>query len=229
MRIVMIGSGNVATVLSRKISAAGSRIIQVYSRNRNNAKDLGAELGAPYTDNISTIDRQADLYIVSVSDNALGDIAGCLTLDDQLIAHTAGSISRDALKQVSSNYGVLYPLQSLRKETVIIPEIPFLIDGNTAENITRLTALARRFSNDVQVADDQTRLKLHVAAIIANNFTNHLFTLAEDFCIRENVDFRLLMPMILELSGRLKFDSRASCKQGRLSETIRKLSINIKL
>lgn len=195
MRITIIGTGNVATVLDKRIRLAGHTVSQVNSRT-----------------GLDTIDKTADLYIIAVSDSALYDFP--LRLGDKLVVHTAGSVSKDILKNISSNYGVLYPLQSLRKELDTVAEIPLLIDASNEENKQLLRAFAANISAQVDEADDTERKKLHVAAVIVSNFTNHLYALAEDYCNKESLDFRLLYPLIQETALRIQAFSPAQLQTG---------------
>jgi predicted short-subunit dehydrogenase-like oxidoreductase (DUF2520 family) len=143
------------------------------------------------------------LYILAVTDGAIPAIVHKIHLDKKLIVHTAGSVERDVLLSCSKNCGVLYPVQSLRKEMEELPEIPFLVDGNTADNRTLIADVAKTVSSDVQVADDRQRLITHAAAVMVSNFTNHLYVIAQDFCNRENISFHILLPMIREVANRL--------------------------
>ncbi len=203
MKIGIIGSGNVATVLGRMISKAGHEITQIISRNEKHARLLAKELNCGYASSFANLNRDADLFIVAISDSSLLELDKHLLLEKKMIVHTAGSVSKDVLKKVSKNYGILYPLQSLRKENENIPEIPLLVDANTEENLTLIYDFAKTISDDVKHCNDVERLKLHVGAIIVNNFTNHLYGLTEDYCKKENVDFKLLLPLINETASRL--------------------------
>ncbi len=214
MKIVIIGSGNVATVLGRKIMEAGHEILQVISRNATRAKILGGKLGSPTTGNCSNIFPNGDLYVVAISDRALYDLYEVLQLKHALVVHTAGSVSMNVLAKVSTNYGILYPLQSLLMEMVYIPEFPLLVDGNTAESLTLIHDFAETISDKVYHANDEQRLRLHLAAVISNNFTNHLFTLTDEFCRKENVDFTLLLPLIKETVNRLQYNSPEKFQTG---------------
>ena len=214
MKVVIIGSGNVATTLGRLIQRNHHTIIQVTSRNVEHAKMLGDELQCAYTDYNGALDKSADIYIIAVSDMALHECVHHYNIHDKLIIHTAGSVSKDVLKNVSYNYGVLYPLQSLRKEMQVVPEIPFLIDGNNDTVIKAIHDFATTLSSHVQVVGDEDRLKLHAAAVIVSNFTNHLYAIAEDFCKHEHVNFDLLKPLILETASRIKDQSPGAVQTG---------------
>lgn len=203
MKVVIIGSGNTATVLGRKIKAADHDILQVAGRNSDAVSSLAAELGCLGSDT-NSINTSADIYIVALADKALPPLHEWLNLDKKLVVHTAAAVSRDVLEKVSRNYGVLYPLQTLRKEQTSLPEIPFLVDGNSADDLALVQDFAASMSAQVFVAGDELRLRMHVAAVFASNFTNHLYVLAEAFCRKERLDFSLLLPLISETARRLQ-------------------------
>ncbi len=214
MNVVLIGSGNVASVLGRLIQKNNHKIIQVSSRNVLHAKMLADELDAGYIDYSGMLNRSADIYIFAVSDMALHECVQHFNIHDKLVLHTAGSVSKDALKNVSYNYGVLYPLQSLRKEMKELPEIPFLVDGNNDAVLKIILEFAKSLSGEVEFVNDEQRLKLHTAAVIVSNFTNHLYAIAEDFCIKEMVNFNLLKPLIMETATRIKNQSPSEVQTG---------------
>ena len=182
MDIVIFGSGNAAAVLGRKFKAAGHTILQVYSRNAAAATELAYEWNSESTNYKSTINKNADVYIIAVNDEAIGEITEGLKLPGKIIAHTAAAVPKEILKTVSEHYGVFYPLQSLRKEMITLPEIPVFIDGSDELTKMKLESLAHSIANEKVVqAGDDARMKLHVAAVVVSNFTNHFYTLAEEY------------------------------------------------
>ena len=205
MRVLIIGAGNVATVLGRLIKEANHEIVQVISRNKATAAALAAELGCAHTDDFTNIDQSADLYLVAMSDAALNELPEKIQLGNKLIVHTAGAISKDVLKDISQQYGVLYPLQSLRKELTEKPAmIPLLVEGNNETTTQTLLTFAESISPNVSVTTENDRFKLHVAAVVVNNFTNHLYALAAEYCKIGNVPFNLLYPLIETAASRLQ-------------------------
>jgi predicted short-subunit dehydrogenase-like oxidoreductase (DUF2520 family) len=226
MKVIIIGSGNVATVLGRKMLLAGHEIKQVISRNKEHAALLADELNCGYALTFDAISKDADLYIIAIFDSELIEMDKKLFLDKKLVVHTAGSFAKDVLKNVSRNYGVLYPLQSLRKEIKEIHEMPLLVDANTEDNLTLIYDFAKTISDKVEIAGDEERLKLHVGAIIVNNFANHLYALTEDYCKKENIDFKLLLPLINGTTSRLNSFSPGEVQTGPAArndnETIQK-------
>jgi predicted short-subunit dehydrogenase-like oxidoreductase (DUF2520 family) len=203
MNVVIIGSGNVATVMGGKMSEAGHSILQVMGRKEAPAARLAGQLGCGHTTRWEELDPHAELYLVMISDNALEGLGKVWPAPGKLVVHTAGAVSRTVLAGVSERNGVLYPLQSLRKEIRPFPEFPLLVDANRQEDLEIIETLARTISGQVEQADDATRLKLHLAATLVNNFTNHLYTLADNYCRKENIHFSLLLPIIRETVQRL--------------------------
>jgi predicted short-subunit dehydrogenase-like oxidoreductase (DUF2520 family) len=214
MRVVIIGSGNVATIFSRLIKRGGHTVLQVISKQLSNAKTLAIELNCDFADNYDALNQTADIYIIAINDDSLNKLDNPFTVGDKLVVHTTASVSKDVLQNISTNYGVLYPLQSLRKEIPDTVVIPLLIDGNSDHAIQLIQNFALSISPLVSKADDEQRLKLHIAAVIANNFSNHLFSLTEEFCKDEKIDFKLLLPIINETARRLNNYSPADVQTG---------------
>ncbi|HET7898243.1 MAG TPA: DUF2520 domain-containing protein, partial [Flavisolibacter sp.] len=203
MDIVIIGTGNTATILGRKLFAAGHRIVQVFGRDSHAASKLAYELGTESTNYWNVISRSADLYIIAVSDIAVEEVVSELQLSDKIVVHTAASVPLHILEGKAKHYGVFYPLQSLKKEISQLPDIPIMIDASDKWTLDLLDVLAHTISSQVYAASDATRLKLHLAAVMVNNFTNHLYALVEKYCKEEGLDFYLLLPLIKETASRL--------------------------
>lgn len=214
MDIVIIGSGNVATVLGRLCIQNGHKILQVISRNAAHAKLLADELQCASAGYNEKLNNSAAIYLLAVSDTGLYELNKNFKLDNQLVLHTAGAVSKEVLQGISRNYGVLYPLQSLRKELACHAPIPFLIDANTVDAVTLAADFAKSLSPVVSRANDDQRLKLHVAAVVVSNFTNHLYALAESYCKKEAVEFALLAPLIQETAARIATCSPAAVQTG---------------
>ena len=214
MNIVMIGTGNTATVLGRKLRQAGHRIVQVYGRDNKEASALAYELNTESTNYWNVVNRTADLYILAVSDIAVEEVFKELHLTDKTIVHTAASVSKNILKEGAEHYGVFYPLQSLKKESGHLPEIPIVIDASDNATLEMLDRLGHTISDNVIEANDEARIKLHLAAVMVNNFTNHLYTLIEDYCIKEGLDFSLILALIEETDLLLKEISPSQSQTG---------------
>lgn len=202
MNVVILGSGNTATVLCEVISKAGHKIVQIASRNEQNAKILAGLYSAVGSGLEVSQFVAADIYIMALQDVALDHIEKFPGLKNKLVVHTAGAIPIDALRNISTTYGVLYPLQTLSKNSNHIPEIPFLVDGNNAQTLYTIKDFAKTLSDKVQHANDKERLNYHVAAVFVSNFTNHLYALAEMFCKKSGLDWSSLFPLMDESTKR---------------------------
>ena len=215
MEIVIIGSGNVAAVLGRKFVAAGHHILQIVSRNASAASALAYEWDTESSNYMSVLNRNADVYLIAVSDKAITEVIAGLKLPGKVVVHTAASVPKEILKTVTDHYGVIYPLQSLRKEMNSLPDIPLYFDGSDVATRNTLEALANSVSyQHAVVADDQQRLKLHVAAVVVSNFVNHLYVLAEEYCKSEGLSFKQLLPLIEETALRIREVSPRQAQTG---------------
>ncbi len=230
MKVAVIGSGNVATTLARLIHKQGHLVQHVASRQVQNAQQLANEFNATYSDYTGVNEVVSDLFIIAIPDNAIGDCISHFHTGNRVLVHTAGSVSKDILGSAADHYGVLYPLQSLRKEMPYIPGIPFLVDGNSQEVTAFLIQFAGSLGDRVEACGDQDRLNLHVAAVIVSNFTNHLYALAENFCGKENINFDLLKPLILETAQRIQLVSPMEVQTGpAVRKDIQTLDKHLKL
>lgn len=214
MNIVIIGTGNTATILGRKLKAAGHDILQVFGRDAAAASQLAYELNTESTNYLAVIRNDADVYLIAVADDAIHEVANQLHVPGKVVAHTAGSVKQDVLKHASSHYGIFYPLQSLHKDIDELPEFSMIIDGSDEHTKNILERLAMSISNQIASITEEDRLKLHVAAVICNNFTNYLYTLAEEFCRKEKLDFKLLYPLIQETADRVMQISPSQSQTG---------------
>lgn len=214
MEIVIIGTGNTASILGHKLKAAGHTIAQIYGRNTEAASELAYELDSESTNYWSVVNRNADIYIIAVSDIAIDELIRELNFPNKTVVHTAASVSKNVLKPASDHFGVLYPLQSLIKDSGRLPDVPIIIDASDEATFKELEGLAHTISTHVTTGNDEERLKLHLAAVFCNNFVNHLYALMEDFCQKENISFQMLKPLIKETALRIDSVSPAQAQTG---------------
>ena len=182
LKIVIIGSGNVATHLAQALSRA-AHIIQIYSRTLANANILAQKIGnSEAIDNIDNIATDADVYLISAKDDAVASIAAQAAprcKGNALWLHTSGSVPANVFAPHCQRYGVLYPLQTFSKDaTVNVAEVPFFIEGNNADTERDIAIIANALSATVKRADSDCRRRIHAAAVFACNFTNHLWAIA---------------------------------------------------
>lgn len=216
MKVVIIGTGNVATILGRLLYSKGFQITTIVGRDYEQTKKLAHLLSADFELKLQNLKDEADCYMIAVSDSAIPIVAKQLNnFTNKLVFHTAGSVSMNTIGIVSSNIGVLWPIQSLRKEVSQIPEIPCVIDANNEDAYQQLLVFGRAISNtNISRAMDIERKKIHLAAVITSNFSNHLFTLVDNYCKVEKIPFDLLYPIIYETFNRMKTQNPATLQTG---------------
>lgn len=198
--IVIIGAGNVATHLCGALSHICT-IEQVWSRNITHAQQLAQNAGtAQAISDLAQVKSHADYYLIAVPDNAIADIARQLPEVHGIVAHTSGSVNMQALSTCKcAGSGVFYPLQTFsRAKSVDFNEIPFFIEGDNADTTAALCRLAGMLSKSVHLADSQQRASLHIAAVFACNFANHLWSISADLLKEAGYDFNILHPLLTE-------------------------------
>jgi predicted short-subunit dehydrogenase-like oxidoreductase (DUF2520 family) len=207
MRVSFIGSGNVATQLALAFYAMDSiNIVQIISRTQNNARKLGKQVHASYTNQIQDLNPETDLILVAVNDDALFKVAKSLPILDagQIICHCAGSVQSTIFKDKSHNFGCFYPLQTISKSRDIEwDQVPVLITSNNPFVDKTLVRLAQCLSNHVQSVNDEQRMALHVAAVFSCNFSNAMYQIGARICEDNQVPFTYLHPLIKETAQKI--------------------------
>ncbi|MCK5029746.1 MAG: DUF2520 domain-containing protein [Bacteroidales bacterium] len=197
--IVILGAGNVATHLSVALKKAGFSIKCVYSKTIQAAKTLAIKVESHYTNEINQIPVEADLYIIAVKDEIIEEIIKHIKLKYGIIVHTAGSISMNVFENRFENYGVFYPVQTFSKSREVdFSNIPICIEANNKELENKLVDLAKCLSNSVHLIDSEKRKMLHLAAVFACNFANHMYSVATEILNKSGISFDLLKPLITE-------------------------------
>lgn len=204
-RIVMIGAGNVAHHLAPALLKAGLNLCQIYSRSIESARALGVKTGITYTADLFAIYPDCDIYIFCVSDDALLPLFKSIRINKEaVIIHTSGSVPLDIFKASTDYYGVMYPLQTFSKKRALdFAEVPLCIEASEPRVLDTVRQLAGCLSNNVQEISSEKRKKLHLAGVIANNFTNHLYMMAGKILEEEGLDFNLLKPLIFETAHKV--------------------------
>ncbi len=220
MKIVIIGSGNIATHIGKAFLHNGFEVVQVISRNKNHAKILAEKLNGEAETDFNKI-AKADIYLIAVNDSQIENVVKKLnrffevktltTAARPLVIYTAASVSINVLENEKWNSGVLYPLQSLKKEVdADLKNVPFIISGKSK----LIKEIATSISINVIEMNDAQRLALHVSAVFVNNFTNHLVAIAQEICEAEKIDFKLLQPLLKETFERLEKMPAAESQTG---------------
>jgi len=204
MNIAILGSGNVATHLAKALQAIGEDVVQVYSPNIEHAKILAEAIGTTSTNHLIEVVQDADLYIISVKDDAIEAVAESLKKVKGIVVHTSGTTDFHILSSKLENVGVFYPLQTFSKnKNVSFEHIPLCLEANTDHNLDVLNKLAHQLSTQVHHLNGEKRKILHLSAVFACNFTNHLYALANQLLVKNNLDFEIIRPLIAETADKV--------------------------
>lgn len=215
--IAIIGSGNVATHLSEALHSAGYVIRQIYSRTEESARILAEKIGCKYTTDIKCVCNDADVYIVSLKDSVLNDVLPQLVEcnKEALFVHTAGSVSIDIWKGLTQRYGVLYPMQTFSKQRKVdFGNVHFFIESNSSQDTECLKAIASSISNKVFEASSEQRKYLHISAVFACNFTNHMYAICEHLLEKNGLPFGSMLPLIDETAAKVHHLSPVEAQTG---------------
>lgn len=205
MKVVIVGSGNVATHLSLAMaSLEGIEICQVYSPTEAHAEILAERLNCDFVTDPTQIRKDADVYLFALKDQALETVIRAVPANDGLWLHTSGSMPIQVFAGYTERYGVLYPLQTFSKSREIsFQGIPLFIECHREEDKNCLEDLARRLSGKVCELSSEKRRSLHLAAVFACNFTNHIYALAEEILAKEGLSRDYLFPLIDETAAKV--------------------------
>jgi len=201
MKIVIIGSGNVAYHLCKAFTQNHISITQIFGRNEKDLKQISAEDDIPFSTNSLA---EADLYLVCVSDDSVSEISKLIKNGNSLVAHTSGSLEKEVL---AGNYrkASFYPLQTFTRAKMLnYSEIPFFIEAENREDENLLFKLAEKISKKVMLSTYEKRKYIHLTAVFSCNFVNHLFARAKEISDREDIPFDYFLPLIKETTEKIE-------------------------
>lgn len=213
LKVVVIGSGNVAQHLISVFKESGHiKLIQAFARNANTLLHLLPQ--EKITGSFDRIYNEADIYIIAVSDDAIDQVSSQLPFSNRFVVHTSGSAPLEVLN-ARNKRGVFYPLQTFSKnKNVDFKEIPLCLESEFVGDYTILNQLAHYISQKVYKIDSQQRQALHVAAVFANNFSNHMYKIGSDICEQNNIPFNILRPLIHETADKINGLSPTDAQTG---------------
>ena len=205
-RIVLIGAGNVATHLGIGLQAAGYEVKQVYSRTEVSASELANRLSVGYVTSLEEVCTDADVYMVAVKDAVLTELIPMVVKgrEDALFVHTAGSMPMEVWKKHAVRHGVLYPMQTFSKaREVDFASVSFFVEANGTTELAVLKEMAETLSPKVYEASSEQRMYLHMAAVFACNFTNHMYALSAYLLEKNGLPFDAMLPLIDETARKV--------------------------
>ncbi|MGB5371991.1 MAG: DUF2520 domain-containing protein [Flavobacteriaceae bacterium] len=205
LKVVIIGTGRVAQHLFDALrSGTVAKVVQVIGRQSASLKRFDGTATHLIGDGQLA---QADVYIIAVSDGAIAEVAQHLKTNSALVVHTSGGIPVNAISN-HDRRGVFYPLQTFSSERAVdFGKVPICIEAKDAKDLKLLHNLASSISSMVYEIDSDQRKQLHLAAVFANNFTNHMYVLAQQICEENDLPFDMLKPLILETAQKIELES----------------------
>jgi predicted short-subunit dehydrogenase-like oxidoreductase (DUF2520 family) len=202
VKVSFIGSGNLAWHLAPALDNTNFAVREVFSPHKKHAAALAERLyQAEVKTSLDFSESHSRIFIIATTDDAIQEVAQEIVLpENAILAHTSGSQPLSLLGYAATlNTGVLYPLQTFSKnKKVDFKEVPFFIESENAETEKILVAMAKTISKKVYKCSSDDRKALHVAAVFASNFTNHMLTIAQEILEKHDLDLELLKPLIVE-------------------------------
>ena len=221
MKITLIGGGKLGKHLYKVLISVGQvQLLKWVLRSRE--ESLTPE-GINIVNKIDQ-DEKCDIYLIAVSDNSIKKVVQLLP-KDSFVVHTSGSISLKEIKR--DRAGVFYPIQTFSNGSdVNFSEISVGLESKNSKDLMILKKLAKLIGSKSFVLNSSKREQLHLAAVLVNNFTNHLFAEANLICKKNNLPFDILMPLIKETVQKVEKlspkDSQTGPASRNDSETISK-------
>ncbi|MGB5417296.1 Rossmann-like and DUF2520 domain-containing protein [Algibacter sp.] len=200
--VVILGAGNVATHLFKGFEKTDEvSVVQWYNRSLAAIKPYNHLVAI--TDDLKAL-KDADVYIIAVSDDVISELSSQLPFDDKLVVHTSGSASVYDL-DMKLKRGVLYPLQSFSKAAELdFANVPICIETIDKACFPILKKLAKSLGSPIKRINSDQRRVLHLAAVFVNNFTNQLYRIGHEITESEGAEFDLLKPLILETANKIQ-------------------------
>jgi predicted short-subunit dehydrogenase-like oxidoreductase (DUF2520 family) len=217
MKITIVGTGNVAFHLGKRLREQGIEINQVVGRDMLKTAWLADVLKTKSATFYDKIDTSSDVFVIAVSDNAIAEVAERLSksVDNSLVVHTSGSIASTVLQPFFRHYGVFYPLQTFSIGShPNFENIPVFINVTPQYHLDFLRQLAEKISPRVFDLSDDDRMTLHVAAVFVNNFVNHLFKIGSEIVGKQNLPFDVLLPLIEETVNKIRQNAPKDMQTG---------------
>ena len=208
LSVVIIGAGNMSYNLACAFTNTDVKIKQVYNRSQRGLLKISSMTKVPTCTSIYELDLSADVYIIAVHDDAIPDVTKKLAerlSKGVVITHTSGSCTIEIFAPYFEHYGAFYPLQSLSTERIVdFEEVSVFISSSSESTWAHLEKLGKAISSKVIPISDEDRSKLHLPAVLVNNFVNHIYSLAYDICQEQGISFEHLIPLMEETINRLK-------------------------
>ena len=202
---MLVGAGNVAYHLGMALKKTNNSLLGIANRGLTSGERLAFELGCPHLSGFDSIPEETDIVIIAVADDAIGEVASKIFCPGKIVTHTSGTQPLSILQDASDRLGVFYPLQTMhRSASVDMESVPFCIEANSNWGEGVLLELASSISENVHLVNSDQRKMLHLAAVLACNFSNHFYGLANDVLRSDGLDVSMLFPLIQQTAENVR-------------------------
>ena len=196
IRVGIVGTGNYAWHLIQCFKANSLSIDVHFGRSTESFEGF---IHPPETKQTHSLDdlSNCDLLFLCISDSSIKSLSNYWANHAALVIHVSGGLGITALH--SKNKGVFYIPQSFTKgRNISYFGLPVCIEADTDENKSKLQQLAQKLQLEIHLLDSDQRRRLHLAAVMTNNFANYLFIQAEEWMQQYKIDPSILHPLMLE-------------------------------
>jgi predicted short-subunit dehydrogenase-like oxidoreductase (DUF2520 family) len=203
--LTIVGAGNLGWHLGHVFTNHGVKVDKIINRSTEPARHLALEIGSQFTNDFGASNSDSDFTILAVNDSFLPETLNKINIADTIVLHTSGSTDIDIFSGKVDNNGILYPFQSFTKNVAIdFSQIPVCVEASDEITLKSIFRLASTISSKVYVLSSEKRRILHLAGVIANNFTNHLIARTFDFLEKNDIDNQIVLPLIEETFNKIK-------------------------
>ncbi len=200
--VVILGAGNLAMHLFKAFDKAENIIVNQWFNRSLKSIDTYKNI-VNVTDDLTSL-KEADVYILAVSDDVISKLSSKLPIQNKLVVHTSGSVGLHDLDK-KHRRGVFYPLQTFSKEVDIdFANVPVCLEATDKNDLKTLKSLAKEIGSTSYKVNTEQRKSLHLAAVFANNFTNQLYRIAHEITESQGTEFNILKPLILETAKKIQ-------------------------
>jgi len=200
-KFILIGAGKLGSVLSENLVESGYQALKIINRTKNKARLLAEKIGCnKWSERLDTDDHlDVSFILLAVSDDQIPIVLDQITPTDVPVFHCSGSTPIDVFPEGIPNCGVLYPLQTFTSERKLnLSNVPVLLEASNDSVMKILHSVADRISNKVYLMSSEQRMKAHVSAVFASNFSNYMLIQAMDYIKKNGLPHDILDELIRE-------------------------------
>lgn len=215
MTYALIGTGNMAWLIASRMTGSGHTCVGAWGRNQSALTELCEAFYLPRLSSLAQQNDGPDAVILAVSDASIAEVVKPLSLRHSTLIHTSGAVPIDVLNTRSAHTGVVWPVYSIRKNALPAHRaFPALIEGSTRTALGTVREVAKAICDTAYEASSGERAWLHLAAVMGNNFVNHLLSIVTEISARQGAPITLLQPLIEQTVANLRTQDPSQTQTG---------------